>query len=147
MAAEHGEASRAVALSAPLARSLARKRQEMEQAVVGLAKAAEYGFADVSTSALNELGNLYLDFAQAILASQRPTELSDEVLAQYQLLLEEQAYPFEEKAITAFENNLAYVRQGLWNPSLAESLAALAQLVPSDYAKQMRLAGSYDALR
>lgn len=138
---------RRIALVVPLAKSLAVKRELMEQASAALNRAAAYGFSEVSSIALNEMGLLYQDFAGAILASQRPPDLAGEVLAEYQILLEEQAYPFEEKAISAFEHNLGHVRHGLWNEALAQSLASLEVMVPGQYSKQVHLAERYDELR
>ncbi|GAB3372542.1 tetratricopeptide repeat protein [Spongiibacter taiwanensis] len=147
LAQEVASRGRQIALVAPLATSLATKGRLLEQAAQGFHRAAEYGYADVSSIALNELGLLYRDFAHAILASQRPSDLTGEVLGEYLQLLEQEASPFEERAISAFEHNLGHVRQGLWNDALQQSLAALEVMLPGRYAKQVRLAGSYDDLR
>lgn len=147
IAKRNSDLSHKIVLSAPFSKNIERKKQFTELAVEELKRAISYGFVEVSTAALNELGNLYASFGKAILNSERPDNLSAQVLAEYQLLLEEQAYPFEEKAISVYENNLDYVREGIWNNDLRESLSALVNLVPGKYAKQLRLAGSYDALR
>jgi hypothetical protein len=62
-------------------------------------------------------------------------------------LLEEQAFPFEEKAIQAHELNLQRVKQGLWNEPIKRSVRALAELSPAKYGKQEENEDRYDSLR
>ncbi|HEY0915985.1 MAG TPA: hypothetical protein VGE22_14020, partial [Solimonas sp.] len=86
-------------------------------------------------------------FGRALLASERPRELQGEALEEYELLLEEQSYPFEEKAIQAHEMNLQRLRQGLWDESIRRSSWALAELAPARYGKQDQRETNYEALR
>lgn len=139
--------AREIRLSQPLQESLARRRQAMDDAVAALDRAMTYQFASVTTAASHKLGILYLDFAKALLNSDRPDGLSDDVLAEYRLLLEEQAFPFEEKAIAVLEGNLTRLHSGVWNPELRKSLMVLTQLEPARYQKRPKLEGVYHALR
>jgi Flp pilus assembly protein TadD len=70
------------------------------------------------------------------MASERPANLDADELEQYDLLLEEQAYPFEEKAIELHEVNAARAADGLYDESVRQSYDALARLKPARYAKQ-----------
>ncbi len=133
----------AVELSLPIADSLPRRQRAMELAIDSLARAAAYGFADITTLAGHELGDLYRHFAIALMKSEKPRELRGDVLEEYSLLLEEQAYPFEEKAIHAFETNVARVREGVWTAGMRKSLGALTELAPAKYGKQPELESSY----
>ena len=72
------------------------------------------------------------------MASQRPAELSAEELEQYDILLEEQAFPFEEQAIELFEANAARTRDGIYDASVRRSFTRLAALMPARYAKPER---------
>ena len=74
------------------------------------------------------MADLYRDLARALLASERPTGLSAEELEQYDLLLEEQAYPFEEKAIGVHERNAGRARKGIYDQWVRDSYAALAEM-------------------
>ena len=67
--------------------------------------------------------------------SQRPRGLSDLELEQYNVLLEEQAYPFEEEAIAAHELNAQRVTDGIYDDWVKKSFTALAKLLPVRYAK------------
>ena len=73
-----------------------------------------------------------------MIGSQRPKKLSKMELEQYNVLLEEQAFPFEEKAIELFETNAKRTTQGLYDPWVKSSLAELAKLKPVRYAKTER---------
>ena len=71
-------------------------------------------------------------------------------LQEYELALEENAFPFEEKAIGVHEKNLELIRSGIYNDWIEKSLAKLAQLMPARYAKvgsQQRLLGFDRSLR
>jgi cellulose synthase operon protein C len=139
--------ARAMRLSAPLDRSLPRKRQAMEAAVRDLTRAANYGYAEITTAATFELGRLYQEFARALLDSERPRNLSELALEQYGILLEEQAFPFEEKAIEAYETNLRRIPQGVYDRWVADSARALALLAPAKYGKREKGEDFYATLR
>jgi hypothetical protein len=67
--------------------------------------------------------------------SQRPRDLKAQEKEQYELALEEQAYPFEEKAIDVHQKNTDLVKLGIYNKWVEKSFARLAKLVPARYAK------------
>ncbi|PPE73281.1 hypothetical protein C3942_13480 [Solimonas fluminis] len=141
------EAARAreLALRMPVEKTLPARKAATERAVAGLNRAASYGFADVTTAATYDIGGVWRDFGRALLASERPRELQGEAREEYELLLEEQAYPFEEKAIQAHEMNLQRLRQGLWNESIRRSSWALAELAPARYGKLDQRETNYEA--
>ena len=140
-------AARGLELKAPLAASLARRKQATETAIASLNSAAAYGYAEVTTAATYEIGAVYHDFGQALLASERPARLKGEELEQYQLLLEEQADPIEQKAIEAHRANLQRFGQGLWNDWIQKSATQLAELAPARYGKNEQREDRYEALR
>jgi hypothetical protein len=71
---------------------------------------------------------------QALLASERPNGLTAEQLEQYTFLLEEQAAPFEERAVTAYETNVRRAQElGLYDGWIAKSYERLAALRPARY--------------
>ena len=49
--------------------------------------------------------------------------------------MEENAFPFEEKAIGVHEKNLELIRSGIYNAWIDKSLAKLVMLMPARYAK------------
>ena len=139
-------AARQIDLAVPLERSLATRRAATERSVAALERAVAYGYADVTSAATYELAAVYGDLGRALLQSERPPRLAGEALEQYGLLLEEQAFPFEEKAIRAHEINLGRLKSGTWNDSIRKSVSALGELSPGKYAKQERREATYDEL-
>ena len=138
--------ARAVSINLPIAKTLPARKKATEAAVQALDRAANYGFADTTTAATYEIGNVYHDFAQALTNSERPAKLKGDELEQYTVLLEEQAEPFDEQAIKAHEANLQRVAQGLWNPSIRKSVDALAGLSPAQYGKHEQREERYESL-
>jgi TolA-binding protein len=138
---------RKVALVEPLARQLKLKKAKFETALKGYAVAAEYGVAEVTTAATHHTAALYQDFGRALLDSQRPRKLSKAEREQYDVLLEEQAYPFEEKAIELHELNARRAAEGVYDRWVAASFKALGTLRPVRYGKAERGQEVIDAIR
>jgi tetratricopeptide (TPR) repeat protein len=129
------EQFRAVRLVAPLEVSMAAKQGAMERVIALYSAALDYQVAEVTTAATYGMAEVYRTLGRDLMASDRPPELSQEELEQYDLLLEEQAFPFEEKAIELHEVNARRAQQGIYDDWVQRSFAALAQLVPARYAK------------
>jgi TolA-binding protein len=136
-----------VALVEPLKKQLKAKKAKMEDVLKAYAVAAEYGVADIATAATYRTAELYHDFGRALLASQRPKGLSKDELEQYDVMLEEQAFPFEEKAIELHEVNARRSAQGIYDQWVRKSFAALGELRPARYAKSERSEVAIDAIR
>ncbi len=122
-------------LTIPLKKSLKKKKKLMQQAIDAYSKALKYQVAEVTTEATYSIGEIYHDFANALLKSQRPKGLDEESLEEYDLLLEEQAYPFEEKAIDIHVVNFRRIPQGSYDESVKNSLKVLGELMPFRYAR------------
>jgi hypothetical protein len=101
----------------------------------GYKRAAEYQVAEVTTAATYEMAELYRTLAKDLLASERPKNLKGEELEEYNALLEEQVFPFEEQAIKAHELNAARAKDGIYDDSVRKSFQALAELKPARYGK------------
>ena len=125
-------------ISQPLADSLKRKKALMEDVLAAYGKAADYGIAEVTTAATYRLGEVYQQFSRDLMQSERPRDLDADALEQYDLLLEEQAFPFEEKAIELYEANASRTADGVFDEWVQRSFIALAELVPARYAKLER---------
>lgn len=141
------EAYRKVPLVEPLAKQLKLKKAKMEEVLKAYAVAADYGVAEVTTAATYRTADLYQDFGQALIGSQRPKKLSKAELEQYNVMLEEQAFPFEEKAIELHETNARRTSAGIYDEWVKSSFTALAKLRPVRYGKAERSEGVVDAIR
>jgi hypothetical protein len=124
-----------VKLVRPLKQNLKRKKQKMQEAVDAYTSAADYGIAEITTASVYWLAEIYSEFGQALMGSERPPGLSDEEREQYDILLEEQAYPFEEKSINIHETNVGRVSEGTYDEWIEKSFNKLKTLSPIRYAK------------
>ncbi len=131
-------AYRQVRLVEPLQRNLRLKRTRMEQALAAYAAAAEVGIAEITTAATFHSAALYQDFGRAMLESERPKRLSKAEREEYDVMLEEQAFPFEERAIALHETNAQRSTQGLLDDWVRRSFAELARLKPARWGKAER---------
>jgi hypothetical protein len=127
-----------VKLSQPLATSLKLKKDLMEDVIAAYTGAAEYGVAEVTTAATFRLGEVYEQFSTDLMTSDRPAELAADALEQYEILLEEQAFPFEEKAIDLYKANTDRAPNGVYDEWVQRSFERLARLMPARYAKEER---------
>jgi len=129
------DAFRSVRLTVPLKKSLAAKRKALEKAMDGYRKAAGYEVAEVTTAATYEMAELYRTLARDVMSSERPRGLKGDELEEYNSLLEEQVFPFEEQAIKAHELNAARAKEGIYDEWVRKSFQALAELSPARFGK------------
>jgi hypothetical protein len=104
-----------VKLTQPFESSLQVKQRLMDAVTKALAQLVEYEVADVTAAATFYLAETYFDFSRALTESQRPTDLNAADLEEYELALEQEAFPFEQKAIDVHEKNLELLRTGVFN--------------------------------
>ncbi len=134
-----------IPLRLPLKQSLARKKSALEKAVRAYRTVEKFGVADPVTEATFSLGELYRQLAVDLRHSQRPKHLNSKELDQYNMLLQEQAFPFENKAIAFYRQNQKRMPQGIYNQWVSRSLEALAKLYPARYARTDQWMGWVDA--
>lgn len=124
-----------VALVKPFKKNLKKKKQRMRTAIDSYTKLVEYQVGEVTAAATFYIAEIYYEFSVALLESERPTNLNEEELEQYELVIEDQAYPFEEKAINVHEKNMELLDVGIYNEWIDKSISKLAVLLPARYAK------------
>jgi outer membrane protein assembly factor BamD (BamD/ComL family) len=125
----------AVKLRLPFERSLQEKQKRMNATLEAFGALVDYEVGDVTAAATFYMAEIYSDFSQSLLDSERPGDLSPAELAEYQSTLEDEAFPFEEKAIAVHEKNLELLGSGVYNTWIDKSLSRLAELSPGRYAK------------
>lgn len=123
-------------LKLPLNVSLRKKKKAMQQSVKLYGKASVNQIYEATTEATYAIAEIYRVFSKALLESDRPKNLSEEELDQYEILLEDQAFPFEDKAIEFFEINLTRINQGFYNDWIQKSHQSLIALFPVRYNRQ-----------
>jgi Flp pilus assembly protein TadD len=145
LAAPAYEAYEKVTLVEPLQKQLKLKKSKMEDVLKAYGVAADYGVADVTTATTFKTAALYQDFGRALMNSERPKKLSKTEREQYDVLLEEQAFPFEEKAIELHELNVHRSAEGIYDDWVRKSYLALSELRPGRYGKTERSVASRGA--
>ena len=124
-----------IELTQPFEQSLALKQTSMDDTLATLEALVSYEVADVTAAATYYIAQVYLNFSASLLDSERPEGLTQAEMNSYELVIEEEAYPFEEQAITVHEENFELLAVGIYNPWVQKSLDRLADLMPGRYAK------------
>lgn len=124
-----------VQLVQPLKKNLKIKKDLLKETIDAYTKAASYGVAEITTASTFKIAEIYNEFSKGLFKSERPKGLSEAELEQYNILLEEQAYPFEEKAIEIHETNVERVIKGIYDEWVKKSFTVLQKLKPVTYAK------------
>ena len=125
----------AIKLVKPFKLSLNKKEKSMKSLVRRYTKLVDYHVADVTAASTYHIAEIYYNFSRSLLESQRPDNLSGAELDEFNEMLEEQAYPFENKAIQVHEHNVALIKSGIYSPWIDRSIEKLAKLVPARYGK------------
>src|SRR2546421_10416070 len=81
------------------------------------------------------MAETYFNVSRSVVESERPTDLKPEQLAEFEMDLDETAFPFEEKAINVHEKNMELLHAGIFNAWTEKSLNRLSELMPGRYAK------------
>jgi tetratricopeptide (TPR) repeat protein len=130
-----------IKLVKPFDKNLKKKKLAMKTAKEGFEKLLSYEVGDVTSAATYYIAEMYYNFNRALVESERPDDLNALEKEQYELALEDQAYPFEEKTIQIHEKNLELLSLGIYSSWIENSLEKLAKLVPARYAKYEESSG------
>jgi cellulose synthase operon protein C len=124
-----------IKLTMPLDKSLKNKRAAMEKTLSVYGQALDYGVAEVTTQATFGMAELYRQLGADLMSSERPKNLDEDAKEQYDVLLEEQAFPFEEKSIELHETNAQRTGDDVYDQWVQRSFDVLAKLKPARYAR------------
>ncbi|QWV92902.1 tetratricopeptide repeat protein [Geomonas oryzisoli] len=135
-----------IRLVQPFETNLAKKKELMKATIQEFNKLPQYEVGEVTAAATFYLAEIYGHFAKALTGSERPGDLNPQELQEYEMALEEQAFPFEEKAITVHEKNMELISLGIYNGWIDKSLGKLAKLLPVRYDKPEAASGMMASL-
>jgi TolA-binding protein len=130
-----------VKLVQPFERSLKEKKRRMDAALDAFGALVDYEVGEVTAAATFYMAEIFSDFGRSLMESERPADLQQAELQEYELALEEEAFPFEERAIEVHEKNLELLREGVYNAWVEKSLLRLGELSPGRYAKREQSSG------
>ncbi|WP_298447336.1 tetratricopeptide repeat protein [uncultured Marinobacter sp.] len=127
-----------IELDVPLEKSLVQKQMAMERAQTYFRNAESLGGSEVLPESLYRRAELHRVMANDLMASTAPAELNELEQMQYAMLLEEEAYPFEERAIVLHSENHQGIATNGFNVWVEKSLNVLAELHPGRYQRSLR---------
>lgn len=130
------EAFKEIELVQPIKRSLDAKKKMMKKAVSAYTALLDYEVADVTAASTYYIAEIYYNFSQTLMKSERPDNLSDLELEQYELALEDQIYPFEEKSIAVHRKNVELLYVGVYSSWIDKSIKKLSLIFPALYARE-----------
>ena len=122
-----------IKLTLPLNKSLARKKKTMQIATSYYKKLLSFQLVEFVPQGTYNLAQMYRQLARDVMSSQRPQNLDELALEEYDLLLEEIIYPFEEKAIEIHKSNAQRAWQNIYDEWVEKSFTELAELEPALY--------------
>lgn len=125
----------AIKLNAPLQKSLKSKQDTMKKAIGYYQQVLDLQLAKYVPHATYNLAEMYRQLASDMMSSQRPNDLDELALEEYEILLEELAYPFEEKAIDIHISNTQQAWEGIVDQWINLSFQRLAEMSPALYQK------------
>lgn len=138
MGAEVAEEFDRIELTLPLEESLDRKQRAMEDARLHFQNAVSLGGEAVLAESLFRRAELHRAMARDLMASAAPEGLNELEQMQYRMLLEEEAYPFEERAIDLHSENHQRITADGFNSWIERSLRVLAELHPGRYERSVQ---------
>lgn len=127
-------------LKAPIRASLTEKRKLMQAALDAYSATRKLDVVEFSSATQYRTAEIYRILAAHLMTSERPSGLDDVALEQYANLLQEQALPFEDKAVEVHTENTALAKQGIYDDWVKKSFKALAALRPTQFAKKEKSA-------
>ena len=136
LAEQSYQAFAAAKLTQPFEASLLEKQRLMDSVLASLGQLVDYQVGEVTAAATFYMAEVYFGFNRSLLDSERPGDMAAADLEAYELALEDEAFPFEEKAIAVHAKNLELIGSGIYNDWVDKSLARLAKLMPARYAKE-----------
>jgi tetratricopeptide (TPR) repeat protein len=123
-----------VRLTEPLKKNLAQKQSLLDRVVSGYMETVKSGAGEFALASAFRVGEAYREFGQSLLDSERPKGLSGEEKSLYEEMLNEQAAPYREKALAAYETTLKRAEEkAVFNEWVLETYSRLSSLDPDRY--------------
>ncbi|HAP67653.1 MAG TPA: hypothetical protein DCQ99_07725, partial [Nitrospinae bacterium] len=98
-------------ITQPFEKTLNKKTEFLNNILKNYSNISRYKVPELLTEIFFSMGTALENFRDSILQSERPADLTKEELEEYNFLLEEKAYPYDEKAVKVYENGLQIGRE------------------------------------
>jgi hypothetical protein len=128
-------------IAPPVEDTVVRKRELLQGVIREFVAAGNYRTADVITASNFFIGRALELFKEDILSSPVPPGLGPGEQEEYDLLLQEMAFPFEEKALGAYRVNIQRsVTLEMLDPWIEQTYERMAELAPWAYQREETVA-------
>jgi tetratricopeptide (TPR) repeat protein len=125
----------------PVDDTVVKKRELLQGVIREFVAAGSYKTSDVITASNFLIGRALELFKDDILASPVPPGLTQPEQEEYDLLLQEMAFPFEEKALNAYRVNIKRsVTLEILDPWIEKTYERMAELAPWAYQRDEAIA-------
>lgn len=128
------KAFREVRLAGKMEKALKEKETRLAAALQRLADAARFPYPETFAASLYKTGEAFEHMKTAILESELPKGMNEEETEQYRFLLEEKAFPLENRAVDLYRKGIAATRKaGIRNEWVGLMYGRLEVLLPYVY--------------
>jgi hypothetical protein len=128
-------------IAPPVDETVVRKREMLQDVIREFVAAGNYRTADVITASNFFIGRALELFKEDILSSPYPENLTVAEQEEYELLLQEMAFPFETKALDAYRVNIQRsVKLELLDQWIEKTFERMAELAPWSYLRSESIA-------
>ncbi len=123
-----------IKLAQPFEKTLHKKTVMLEALLNEATEIIQYKIPDQLSEVFFKMGLILENFKDSLIQSERPADLTGEDLEDYDFLLEEKAYPYEEQSLKAYEQSVTFGREyRSYNKWLMKSLEMLSNMRPALY--------------
>jgi tetratricopeptide (TPR) repeat protein len=126
-----------IKIIAPLEETLLQKKKLMDELLSDYSYVVKSKQAESMTESFYMMGRIFEEFREALLESERPVGLTSEELAEYNFQIEEQAYPFEDEAVAAYESGLKSSLAHMGDEFIQKTIKRLEELRPALYKREL----------
>jgi len=114
---------------------LPQKQEKMQDAISRYEKAAGYGMLEFTTKSTYKIASLYQEMAADLRGMSTPSGLSKQDAAMFHQLVEQQAAPMIDLAVSVHNSNAEQGWKGFYNEWIDKSFKELAVLQPARFNK------------
>ncbi len=134
LASDNQETYMAVKIVQPFEETLKEKTSLLEASLKDYSQIAKYAIPELQPEVFFRMGRILENYRDSILQAEKPKDMSKQESEEYNFLLEERAYPYEEQAVKAYEKSVQSGRKsGVFDEWFNKSLGRLAELKPAIY--------------
>ncbi|MBI5599346.1 MAG: tetratricopeptide repeat protein [Deltaproteobacteria bacterium] len=126
-----------VELTQPFEETMQHKTELLDGLIAEYSGLVDENIPELLPEIFFSMGTAFENFRDAVLRSERPSDMTEDELREYNFLIEETAYPYEDRAVGAYTSGMKTgLSQKLFDEWVDKSLERLAILRPALYKRQ-----------